>query len=50
VEINKQEFLKVVEGLSEDELRIVYTFIQEYRIAEMQERREGQFLTASENN
>jgi hypothetical protein len=50
VEVNKHEVLKVVEGLSEDELRIVYTFIQEYRIAEMQEKREERFLTVSENN
>lgn len=50
MDIDKHEVLKVVEGLSEDELRIVYTFIQEYRIAEMQEKRESRFLSMSENN
>lgn len=38
--IEKQDILQLMDGLSEDDLRIVYTFIQEYQIAEMEEERD----------
>lgn len=34
MEISKQNVLQMIDGLSETELRIVYTFIEEFRIAE----------------
>lgn len=32
--ITKQDVLRQIDGLSETELRIIYTFIEEFRIAE----------------
>lgn len=34
MEITKKDVLQMVDDLSETELRIVYTFIEEFRIAE----------------
>jgi hypothetical protein len=50
VNIDKQDVLRLVERLSEDELRIVYTFIEEYRIAAGEDERKNRSLSVSENN
>ncbi|MFC4735034.1 hypothetical protein ACFO4L_00425 [Bacillus daqingensis] len=36
--VDKQDILRLLDGLSEDDMRIIYTFIEEYQIAEMQQR------------
>ncbi|SDN74918.1 hypothetical protein [Alkalicoccus daliensis] len=45
--IEKQDVLHLVDNLSEDDLRVVYTFIQEYRIAEMEVQHERNMSASS---
>ncbi|MGJ9384934.1 MULTISPECIES: hypothetical protein [Salipaludibacillus] len=42
MEITKKDVLQMVDDLSETELRIVYTFIEEFRIAEAERSSQGQ--------
>ncbi|WP_157184171.1 hypothetical protein [Evansella cellulosilytica] len=36
--ITKDDVLRLIDNLSDDDLRIVYTFIEEYRAAEAEEK------------
>ena len=34
MDISKQDVVQMIDGLSEEELRILYTFMEEFRIAQ----------------
>lgn len=46
--IEKQDILQLMDGLSEEDLRIVYTFIQEYQIATMEDNGDSRYASANE--